>query len=625
MGPVESTSPVKPLFVYDGDCGFCRRWVARWRGVTRDRIEYAPYQEVSARLPDIGVEAFAQAVHLVEPDGRHSRGAEAVFRALAYAPGHSAWLGLYERLPGFAALSEWAYAVIARHRPFLSRVTGWLWGPHLVPPGERIVVWIFIRAIAAIYCIAFVSLWIQIQGLIGSGGILPARDTLAALGTIYGKARYASAPTLCWISAGDGFLHALCGGGVALSIALFLGFAPALCLILLWVSYLSLATVTPIFLWFQWDSLLLETGFLAALLAPWRLWSRPWSDPAPSRGALFLGRWLLFRLLFASAAVKLGSGDPTWRDLTALTYHFETQPLPPWTAWYAHHLPSELLRACAAAVLSVEGLVPFLFLGPRRIRLAAAALVILLQGIIAATGNYGFFNALTVALCLLLLDDGVWPERLRARIGGASARGGWPVWVRRPLFFVLFLLSLVPLLGAVRGPLRWLGPVPRVYQRVSAFRTVNEYGLFAVMTVERPEIILEGSSDGVRWIPYEFHWKPGDVKRRPAFVAPHQPRLDWQMWFAALSDYRREVWFLSFCARLLQDSPPVAGLLAKDPFRGKPPRYIRAVVFRYRFTDASVRHATGAWWRREPLGLYCPVLMLERGHLAAAPPELQHP
>jgi hypothetical protein len=184
-------------------------------------------------------------------------------------------------------------------------------------------------------------------------------------------------------------------------------------------------------------------------------------------------------------------------------------------------------------------------------------------------------------------------------------------------------LSLAPFLTALGTPLPWLGPLPAAYQLFTPFRTVNQYGLFAIMTKVRPEILVEGSRDGVNWKPYEFRYKPGDPSRRPGFVAPFQPRLDWQMWFAALSDYRNEGWFLSFCDRLLRGSAPVIGLLRVNPFPGDPPRYVRSVVDRYRFTDGPTRRATGAWWSREPAGLYAPVLTLDGGRLAPAGPELQ--
>ena len=559
----------RPLLVYDGECAFCRAWIARWRHVIGERIDYAPYQDAAARLPDIPRERFAHAVHLVEPDGRHTQGAEAVFRSLAHAPGHGWGLWLYRFLPGFAPASEWCYRRIARHRPAFDRLTAGIWGPHLVPPGETLTAWIFLRVLGGVYFVAFVSLWVQILGLVGRQGILPAHDYLEAIRAHYGAIRYWFLPTLGWLNSSDAALQALCAAGALVSLLLIVGIAPVASLFGCWALYLSLTTVGQEFLWFQWDGLLLETGFLALFLAPWRWRSRPGGDPPPPRLALAMLRWLLFRLMFSSAVAKLASGDATWRDLTALQYHYQTQCLPPWIAWYAHQLPAWFQRLSAALMFVIEGLVPFLIVAPRRIRFAAAASLVGFQVLIGLTGNYGFFNLLASALCLLLLDDGVWPWRWRAaraaRMTAALAgglpdlpagaaetpgRAGWPAWILRPALAALFVLSLVPTFEVLHWPTRWMGPVPAVFRFASPFRTVDRYGLFAMMTTRRSEIVIEGSADGAQWREYGFRWKPGDVKRRPEFVAPHMPRLDWQMWFAALGDWRSETWVLYFCDRL---------------------------------------------------------------------------
>ena len=345
------------------------------------------------------------------------------------------------------------------------------------------------------------------------------------------------------------------------------------------------------------------------------------SEP-PARAGILLLRWLLFRLMFSSAVVKLSSGDPAWRSLTALQYHYQTQPLPPWTAWYAHHLPIGFQKASAVTMFLIEGLVPFLIFAPRRIRFAAAGTMAGLQAIILLTGNYGVFNVLTIALCLLLLDDAIWPARWRRAAPASDApprRTGFP---KVMVVATLFALSLVPLVGAFRQGVDRLGPLTSLDRLISPFRLVNSYGLFSVMTIRRPEIVIEGSRDGRAWRAYEFRWKPGDLKRRPDFCAPHMPRLDWQMWFAALGDARSEPWFLRFCERLLAGSHPVAGLLKTNPFPDQPPRFLRALVYDYRFTDAATRRATGAWWTRAPEGYYLPVFLTRvDGGLVGIPPD----
>jgi predicted DCC family thiol-disulfide oxidoreductase YuxK len=610
--------------IFDGDCSFCRAWIARWRSITGDRVDYAPYQEVFPRFPGIPLDQFKRAVQLIEPDGHHTQAAEATFGALAYGPGHGWPLALYRAVPPLAWASEWFYRVIAGHRDFFLRATRWIWGEHVVPPGERLTAWIFSRLLGMIYGIAFLSLWIQIIGLIGDRGILPAHTLLQMAREQLGPSRYWTFPTLCWLGASDGALHGLCALGVAFSALLMLGMVPVLSLTGCWAIYLSLSVAGEDFLWFQWDTLLLEAGLMALFLAPWRWRSRPETDPPPSRAGLVLSRWLLFRLLFSSAVVKISSGDPSWRHLTALRYHYETQCLPPWTAWYAHHFPEWFQRLSTITMFTVEGAVPFLIFAPRRIRFFAAGAVAFLQVLILLSGNYGFFNWIAIALCLLLLDDAAWPTWARRRMSGAEGgarAGAWPSWIVRPAAIAIALLSLTPLVSTFRRPAVWLEPLSYVHGLVSPFRSINSYGLFAVMTTRRNEIVVEGSDDGASWRTYEFKYKPGDPRRRPKFVAPHQPRLDWQMWFAALSEYQREPWFLYFCQRLLEGSRPVLALLDTNPFPRAPPRFIRASFYEYHFTDAATRRKTGAWWQRRYLGLYCPILTLVDGKLRAVPPE----
>ncbi len=229
---------------------------------------------------------------------------------------------------------------------------------------------------------------------------------------------------------------------------------------------------------------------------------------------------------------------------------------------------------------------------------------------IAGSGNYAFFNWLTVALAVLLVDDARFPRRWReaAIAASGSRRAAWPRWILVPAAVWLLAASSVPFLATLGARQAIPAPLIAVYRAGASLRSTNGYGLFAVMTTSRPEILIEGSDDGASWREYEFRWKPGDPARRPAFVAPHQPRLDWQMWFAALGTYEENPWLIRFLQRLLEGSPDVRRLLARDPFPAGPPRYIRAVVYDYRFTTPAERARTGAWWRREPRGLYCPVL-----------------
>ena len=617
--------------VYDGDCNFCTLWIRRWQQMTGESVDYLPAQDpgIAAQFPEIPREQFDTAVQLIESDGTVYSGAEAVFRTLAHGPRQQWPLRTYEDSPAFADITEWAYRLVAKNRTFFSLLTRWFWGRHIEQPTHFLTRRVFLRALGVIYLIAFISLWTQISGLIGHDGILPTDRFMAAAQQQcdrqgIGLDRFRLLPTLCWINSSNGFLHFQCAAGAVLAVVLILGIAPMPCLTLLWLLYLSLVTVGRDFLGFQWDNLLLETGFLAIFFAPLQFWPRLSREAPPSRLMLWLLRLLLFKLVFSSGCVKLLSGDPTWRNLTALTFHYQTQPLPTWIAWYAQQLPLWFQKASCAGMFAIELGAPFLIFAPRRLRFFGGGAIAFLQILILLTGNYTFFNMLMLALCLLLLDDfallkfargapGTAPARLendtrRAEtVLGAPARCRWPRAITVPLAVVvtaIYLLQVTLLFGA--RPV-WFLPVAVADSWLEPLRTFNSYGLFAVMTTERREIIVEGSDDGVKWLPYEFKYKPGDANRRPAFAAPHQPRLDWQMWFAALGDYQQNPWFVSFCIRLLQGSPDVLGLLEKNPFPDHPPRYLRAGFYDYRFTDFAERRA---WWKRERIGEYLPVISL---------------
>lgn len=613
--------------VFDGDCNFCAIWIRRWRHTTGNRVDYLPFQDtsVTARFPEIPRERFETAVHLIEPDGAVYSGAEAAFRALGCNPREQWLLDWYNHSVFFARSSERAYRFVATHRTLFSKLTRWLWGEHVEPPEHFVVRWLFLRSLALIYLIAFISLWTQIIGLVGKNGILQAKSTMESiqrqvLGANIGIDRYHLVPTLCWFDASDHSLQYQCALGASFSLLLFLGIAPAPCLFLLWLIYLSLCTICGEFLSFQWDILLLETGFLSIFFAPMKLLPRLYRTTAPPRTVLWLLRWLLFCLMFQSGCVKLLSGDLTWRHLTALAFHYETQPLPTWIGWYAHQLPAWFQKISTALMFGIELAVPFLIFAPRRPRFFGCAVLIALQIFIALTGNYCFFNLLTIVLCFTLFDDAVLnrfvPKRLPRFFAAAEPITLHPLLgrLRRITNLSVALILLGTSLLQFASMFRLAIPRPKAildaYEWLSPFRTFSSYGLFAVMTTSRPEIIIEGSNDGVTWFEYEFKYKPGDVKRWPKFVAPHQPRLDWQMWFAALGNYQQNPWLVNFCVRILQGSPKVLALLERNPFPNAPPHYVRAITYDYRFTDFATRRKTGAWWRRERTGDYFPAISL---------------
>jgi predicted DCC family thiol-disulfide oxidoreductase YuxK len=616
-----SNPPPKPVMIWDGECHFCKRWIERWRETTAGEVDYVTCQEAANRFPEIPVEQFKQAVALVEPDGKAFFAAEAVYRSLRYRASRK-WLAWsYDRLPGFAAVSELAYKFIARHRGMASAFTRLFWGHDVHSPTYSWARRWFLRVLGVIYCVAFISLWVQVDGLIGSSGISPINQFLPAAHEQLGGPVYWLLPTLCWFNSSNAFLHFLCAGGVVSSLLLIVGIVPAVSLIALFVFYLSLTIAGQTFLSFQWDILLLETGFLAIFLAPWQIWARGRSEPPISRAALFLLKLLLFKLMVMSGVVKLTSGDDSWWNLTALNYHYWSQPLPTVFGWWADKSPEWFKHFSVAFCLVVEIIAPFFIWAPRRPRLIAAGLMIFLQIAIAVTGNYCFFNLLTIALCLLSIDDVVvgipqQREAVRALITGAPGGRALPISLCNSAAIAVIVATLpinIWLIFTAFKPLaRWPRPIAFIYEHFEPFRIVNGYGLFRVMTKDRGEIVIEGSADGIDWLSYEFKWKPGDLKRVPGWCAPHQPRLDWQMWFAALGTPRQNPWFGGLIIRLLQGSPDVIGLLAHNPFPGQPPRYIRSSFYRYRFTTVEEHRQSGTWWKRQELGGYLPTVSLEQ-------------
>ena len=606
----------KPVFIYDGDCGFCRLWIARWSPLTEEEVVYRPSQEVGENYPQISPEYFESSVYFVDSEGSFCSGAQAVFKALSYAPNGKWLLRAYEKVPGFAPISEWGYRQVAGNRKIFSALTQWIWGGSLETPTWFLTRRVFLFLLSLIYLVAFLSLWTQIEGLVGQRGILPVESYLKD--AHWGSDRFWNWPTLFWLHAGDGFLQAICLLGVGASLCVMANRAVGLALLLMWGFYLSLFNVAQPFLGFQWDTLLLETGFLALFLVPWRRNKGTTGEPPPSPLVLFLFRFLLFRVVFTSGLVKIISQDPTWNDFTALYYHYETQPLPTWIGWYAHQLPHGFQEFSVACVFIIQLGVVFLIFGPRRIRYIGCAVLVFHEVLIFLTGNYCFFNLLTLALCLLLLDDAVFsrwlPGKGNWKFSGQKKTELVSVWKRR--FFtgirvgvlgICIMLYAVPLLVTS-------GNYPSIFVAIAnAIRPLhlfNSYGLFAVMTTSRPEIIILGSDDRENWFPYEFKWKPGIVTNKPEFVAPHQPRLDWQMWFAALSNYERNPWLIQFMIRLLQGSRPVIELLGSNPFPDSPPKYLQALVYDYRFSDAESRNREGSWWTRKLLRPYTPILQL---------------
>src|SRR5438309_1842070 len=454
--------PPKPLMIWDGECHFCRRWIERWREITANEVDYVTYQEAAERFPEIPLEQFQRAVAFIEPDGKTFFAAKAVYRSLACRSSRKWLVWSYDHVLGFAAISEIAYGLIARHRKFGSAVTRLLWGGDVRPPTYFWARRWFLRALGLIYLIAFVSLCLQMRE----------------------------------------------------------------------------------------------------------------QESPVSRAALFLLKLLLFKLMVMSGVVKLTSGDDCWWNLTALDYHYWSQPLPTIFGWWADQHPEWFKHFSVGFCMAVEIIAPFFIWAPRRPRLIAAGLMIFLQLVIALTGNYCFFNLLTIALCLLLIDDATL-SRKYATVADRRYSDRVSTYGAIMVIVVTLPINAWLILTAFKPDAQWPRRLAFAYEHLEPFRIVNGYGLFRVMTKDRREIVIEGSADGIDWLPYEFKWKPGDVKRAPGWCAPHQPRLDWQIWVAALGTPEQNPWFIRLAICLLEGKRDVRQLFAHDPFPNRPPRYVR--------------------------------------------------
>ena len=469
------------------------------------------------------------------------------------------------------------------------------------PADEQLLVsWLFLKLLALIYFGAFLSLAVQIAGLAGPEGILPFQVFLDNTYQHRGMNAFWTVPTLFWINSSAAALTGAAFAGCVFSITLFLNTIPRLSLILLFVLYLSLYHAGQLFMNFQWDYLLLETGFLAIFLVG-----------GPNRLLLLMFHWLLFRLRLLSGLSKILSEDPSWSNLTTLNSYFETQPLPHIGAWYAHQLPEWILKSGAGLLLISELIVPFFIFLSRPFRLTAAGITLLIQLTIIATSNHNFINLLTILLCLLLLDDRlvakVIPHSSRDKIEKQVRMGTRDTHTSRLLQLGMagyILLASITAATAMVTPSNPPLLLRQVYFTAHNFGLGNIFHVFPTMQTERHELEIQGSIDGEQWQTYEFKYKPGPLHKAPLFIVPHQPRLDWMMWFVPTQQPMLTRWFDLFMRKLWHNEPSVNALLAHNPFADESPKYLRVLVYRYHFTSKEERAESGNWWKREYLGQF---------------------
>jgi hypothetical protein len=459
---------------------------------------------------------------------------------------------------------------------------------------------VFQRGLALVYLIAFLVAANQFVPLLGERGILPVPSFVQ-------QVPFSAAPSLFFLFPRDWAFSGAAWLGVALSLLALSGLSEkrgwlfsAVTWGAMWLLYLSFVNVGQTFYAFGWETMLLEAGFLAIFLGPERT--------VPSLIVIFLIRWMLFRTMFGAGLIKI-RGDSCWRDLTCLYYHYETQPMPNPFSWYFHWLPKPVHRFGVLFNHFTELVVPFAYFAPQPIAAVAGLITIYFHLWLMASGNFSFLGLLTIVLATSTLSD---------RWLGKVVRRAPPAELASPRThrYAVLALAVVVAVLSIQPVLNLLSPGQAMNASYDPLHLVNTYGAFGSITRPRYEVIVSGTNDAVIgadtvWREYEFKAKPGDPDRRPPQIAPYHLRLDWMMWFCGFTPWYQEPWFVNFVAKLLQDDEKALSLMAENPFPDRPPRFVRALLYEYRFTTPAERRKTGAWWSRELKGLYFPAVSLD--------------
>jgi len=533
------------------------------------------------------------------------------------------------------------FVEVARATSLTTNPACWLFDSKAGPDDRFLVRWLFLRLLAAIYFSAFFPLLFQIEGLNGPNGILPAQRFLLALRNGMGSVRYWYAPTLFWFSSGSHMVMAVVWVGLFASTAALFNLWPRLSFSVCFICFLSFVSVAQAFSSYQSDSMLLEAGFLVLFVAPAGIMPGWGIDSPPSRAAYFLLQWEWFRIYFESGIVKLLSGDPQWRNFTAMDEYYQNGPLPTWIGWYVEHLPHWLHAASVAGTLAMELAVVWMLFLPRRARLICFFIVTPWEIGVIITANYTFLNYLVLALGFLLLDDRslrwLLPMRLQKKLPANTPNVEESVSTLEPAAgdleqrpphrhgpadalhasgivvsaVMLIWIAYATTVEMVHIPLPSLRLPSFPVMALEPFRIANQYGLFAVMTRGRYEIEFQGSDDGQKWTPYPFRFKPQALDKAPGIYAPYQPRFEWNLWFASLGDWQQNDLVPLTEERLLENDSDVLALFQSNPFGQAPPRYMRAVLWQYWFSSIEEKRQTGNWWKREFLGLYAPEIVRE--------------
>lgn len=462
------------------------------------------------------------------------------------------------------------------------------------PESYTIALSLLPRLLGFVYFFAFGAFLFQMKGLLGKNGILPMEEHLKWIKKHLPKKCYNILPSIFWLNASDQMQMAVVATGTVCSLLLMLGVFPSLMLFVIYILYLSIVSAGQDFLSFGWEGFLLEITLNTFFIS---------LSSSPNPFLWISLNLVLFRFYFQGGSVKLQSKDPNWRNLTGVFFHYQSQPLPNTIAWYAYKLPMWFHKFSTAAMLFVEIVIPFGMFGPEWARLAVFIIFLGLQWAIWVTGNFSFLNHLSVVLSVILLSNTYLPWLAVPPMEPTS----WPLYILCSLAGCFFMtLQLCQL---------WQAFLPNVtfnswLKIFSPYHIANRYGIFAIMTTKRYEIIFEGSDDQKEWKEYHFYYKPSEVDRRPRRISPYQPRIDWQAWFLPFSSPNENPWLYSFICHLLKGTPEVLKLIRTNPFPSAPPKFVRTVFYDYTFTTFEEKRKTGAWWNREYLGQFTPTVHL---------------
>jgi hypothetical protein len=472
-------------------------------------------------------------------------------------------------------------------------------------PAYWLTRFIILRMLGFIYAIAFLVAINQNIPLIGEHGLLPAAIFVKRVSESLGSrsACFLRLPSLFWFNYSDGFLLGTAWAGFIISCLVLAGYANAILLAILWFLYMSFIHIGQDWYGYGWEIQLLETGFLGIFLCP-LIDLRPFPKREPPLPIIILFRWLTFRIMFGAGLIKI-RGDSVWRNGTALYYHFETQPLPgPLSRWF-HFLPRILLKTGVWFNFLAELIAPLFLFWPRFLRQIAGLVIIFFQITLILSGNLSFLNWLTIVPALSCFDDSFWAKILPGSIVRRAADAAENAVPSGPMKAISWVVTTLIAILSIQPVLNMLSPQQIMNGSFDPFEIVNTYGAFGSVGEERFNIVFEGTmdstaNDNADWKAYQYKGLPVSPDKRPPQIAPYQLRLDWQMWFAAMSSPEEYPWTINLIAKLLHNDPGITSLFAVNPFPDKPPRYIRAVLYRYKFAK-TVGHP-GVWWDRQRVG-----------------------